>query len=90
MSLVQWRNSMNGPPVVFGARNVPKKPVIWYGEIWLILPGTPPIKDTRQWRSKNPITRQDAQAVLAAMLDDLVAEHGNDAAIDSGFWMRSR
>lgn len=90
MSLVQWRNSMNGPPVVDGARSVPKKPVIWHGEIWLVLPGNPPEKHSRPWRSRQPITRQEAQQVLALLLAELIAEHGENSAIDSGFWMRSR
>lgn len=90
MSLVQWRNSMNGPPVVNGSRSVPKKPVIWHGEIWLVMPGNPPVKHSLPWRSRQPITRKEAQEVLAILLAELIAEHGNNAAIDSGFWMRSR
>ena len=91
MSLVTWRNSFKGPPVVANARGVPKKPVIWHGEIWLLIPGTPKnVKYVRAWRASKPITRQEAQEVLALLLADLIAEHGNDAAIDSGFWMMSR
>lgn len=84
MSIVTWNNSMNGPPIVNGARSVPKKPVIWHGEIWLQLPDG--IKDTRSWRSTRPITRKQAQEVLA----ELISEHGENAAVDAGFWMRSR
>ena len=88
MSLIQWHNRMEGPPVVDSARSVPKKPVMWWGEIWLILPDGE--KDTRAWRSNTPITRYQAQAVMGQLLDSLVAEHGKDAAVDSGFWLRSR
>ena len=88
MSLVQWNNSMDGPPVVDNARSVPKKPVMWHGEIWIVLPDGE--KDTRAWRSNQPITRQQAQTVMAQLLASLVGEHGKDAAVDAGFWMRSR
>jgi len=88
MSLVQWNNGMDGPPVVDNARSVPKKPVIWHGEIWIVLPDGE--KDTRAWRSNQPITRQQAQTVMAQLLASLVGEHGKDAAVDAGFWMRSR
>lgn len=88
MSLVTWNNRMAGPPVVNGSRSVPKKPVIWHGEIWLKLPDGS--KDARSWRSKQKITRQQAQEVMAAMLADLVAENGENAAVDAGFWMQSR
>lgn len=87
MSHVFWRNSM-AVPVVENARSVPKKPVIWFGEIWLILPDGE--KDTRAWRANKPMTRQQAQTVLAQLLDQLIGEHGIDAAVDSGFFMRSR
>lgn len=91
MSLVTWRNSFKGPPVVDGARSVPKKPVVWHGEIWLLIPGTPKnAKHVRAWRATRPITKEHAQEVLAILLAELIAEHGNDAAIDSGFWMMSR
>lgn len=88
MSLVQWHNRMSGPPVVDNARSVPKKPVIWRGEIWLILATGE--KDSRAWRSNTPITRQQAQTVMAQLLASLVGEHGRDAAVDAGFWLRSR
>jgi hypothetical protein len=88
MSLVQWHNSMDGPPVVDNARSVPKRAVIWFGEIWLTLPTGE--KDTRAWRANKPITRQQAQTVMAQLLASLVGEHGKDAAVDAGFWMRSR
>lgn len=87
MSHIFWRNSM-AVPVIDNARSVSKKPLIWFGEIWLILPDGE--KDTRAWRSNKPMTRQQAQTVLAQLLDQLIGEHGSDAAVDSGFFMRSR
>lgn len=88
MSLIQWHNSMDGPPVVDNARSVPKRPVIWFGEVWLLMPDG--AKHSRGWRSHNKITRQQAQDVMRAMLDDLIAECGKDAAVDSGFRMECR
>lgn len=88
MSLVRWCNRMDGPPIVDGKRSVPKKPVIWIGSIWLVLPDGE--KQERSWRSNQPITRQQAQTVLAQLLEQMVAEVGNDAAVDAGFWMKSR
>jgi hypothetical protein len=88
MSLVQWNNGMDGPPVVDNARSVPKKPVIWIGSIWLVLPTGEKLE--RSWRSNQPISRSQAQTVLAQLLDQIINEVGKDSAVDSGFWMRSR
>lgn len=88
MSLVRWCNLMAGPPQVDGNRSVPKKPVIWVGSIWLKLPDGE--KHERSWRSNQPITRGQAQEVLHALLAEMVAEVGNNTAVDAGFWMKSR
>jgi len=79
---------MSGPPAIDNARSVPKKPVIWHGEIWLKLPDGS--KDIRLWRSKQPMTRAQAQQTLYLLLDDLIAENGSNVAVDSGFMMMSR
>ena len=88
MSRIVWSNRVGGLPVVDNARSVPKKPVIWWGLIWLLLPGGE--RSQRNWRSQTPITRAQAQAVLAAMLDDLLDECGRDTAIDAGFRLECR
>lgn len=88
MSRITWCNSVGGAPVVDNRRSVPKKPVIWWGEVWLVMPDGS--KDTRAWRANQPLSKVQAQSVLHAMLDDLIAENGNDAAIDSGFRMECR
>lgn len=75
-------------PVVDNARSVPKKPVIWHGEIWLVLPGG--VKDIRAWRANKPMVKHQAQTVLHQLLSELIDEHGSDKAVDSGFWMQSR
>lgn len=88
MSRIVWSNRVGGHPIVDNARSVPKRPTIWWGSIWLLLPNGE--RSTRNWRARQPITRQQAQEVLALMLDDLLAECGRDAAIDSGFRLECR
>lgn len=73
-------------PTIHGL--LPKRPVIWFGEIWLILPSGE--KDTRSWRSNHKITKDQVREVLHALLDRLIGEHGRDTAIHSGFTVRSR
>lgn len=96
LSRVEWRNGMPAPMIVSVVGRpcgAPKKPVIWHGEIWLLVPAEDPTKlekDVRAWRANKPLTRQQAQAVLAQLLEQLIGEHGTDAAVDSGFWMQSR
>lgn len=96
MSRVEWRNGM-AAPVIVSVRGrpcgAPKKPVIWHGETWLVVPTEDRTKletDVRAWRANKPLTRQQAQTVLAQLLEQLIGEHGNDTAVDSGFWMQSR
>lgn len=88
MSRITWCNSVGGLPKVDNARSVPRKPVIWWGEVWLRMPDGS--KDTREWRAKQKITRCQAQEVLGFLLDDLIAENGNDTATDSGFTLECR
>lgn len=83
MSRVTWSNRVGGLPQVDNARSVPKRPVIWWGEVWLLMPDG--AKHSRGWRSHTKITRGQAQEVLRIMLEDLIAECGKDAAVDSGF-----
>ena len=88
MTRVVWSNTVGGLPRVDNARSVPRKPVLWWGEVWLKMPDGS--RSAREWRSKEKITRQDAQEVLAVMLGDLVDECGADAAVDSGFRLECR
>lgn len=96
MSRVEWRNGMAAPAIVSvrgRPSGTPKKPVIWHGEIWLKLPAGEDGRcetDIRAWRANKPLTKQQAQAVLRQLLDQLIGEHGKQSAIDSGFWMQSR
>lgn len=87
MSRITWCNSVGGLPVVDNARCVPRKPVVWWGEVWLRLPTGQ--KASIGWRAQQKITRQQAQEAMAILLDQLVADEGNDA-IDSGFTLECR
>lgn len=88
MSRITWSNKVGGLPVVDNARSVPRKPVVWWGTVWLRLPNGQ--KTEACWRAKHPITRQQAQQVMAAMLADMIADEGEDSAIDSGFTLECR
>lgn len=86
-AIIEWNNEMKTTqPRIQG--QLPRKPVVWIGEIWLLIPGGE--KDIRAWRSNSPITTDQAQTVLGQLLDSLIGEHGKDSAISSGFWCRSR
>lgn len=88
MTRVVWSNKVGGLPQVDNARSVPKRPVVWWGQVWLLMPEG--VRHIRNWRASQPITRQQGQDVLRAMLEDLIEECGNDAAVDSGFMMACR
>ena len=88
MTRVVWSNQVGGLPRVDNARSVPKRPVIWRGEVWLRMPNGE--RHARGWRSHNKITRAQAQDVMRAMLDNLIEECGRDAATDSGFRLECR
>ncbi len=84
---VEWSNDMAGTqPRVTG--RLPKRPVVWIGEIWLTLPGGE--KDVRAWRSNQAITTAQARTVLEQLLNSLIGEHGKNSAVNSGFWCKSR
>lgn len=88
MSRITWCNSVGGNPAVDNARSVPKKPVIWWGNVWLLMPSG--YRHSRPWRADAPITREEAQVILRMLLDELIEECGRDAAIDSGFRLECR
>lgn len=67
---------------------LPKKPVVWIGAVWLQMPDGE--LDTRSWRSNGPINTGQARQVLAQLLEQLIGEHGKDAATWSGFYCQSR
>lgn len=84
---IEWSNDMpTTQPKTIG--RLPRKAVVWIGEIWLTLPGGE--KDIRAWRSNQPITTAQARTVLGQLLSGLIGEHGKDSAVSSGFWCKSR
>lgn len=84
---IEWNNDMpSTQPRTIG--RLPRKAVIWIGEIWLTLPNGE--KDIRAWRSNQPITTDQARTVLGQLLTSLINEHGRDTAVNSGFWTKSR
>ena len=88
MTRIVWSTSVGGIPRVDNKRSVPKKPAVWWGDVWLLMPDG--ARHIRQWRSQTRIQRNEAQLILAAMLDDLVSECGENAAVDSGFRLECR
>ena len=88
MTRIVWSTSIGGIPRVDNRRSVPRKPVTWWGDVWLLMPDG--ARHIRSWRSQSKVTRPDAQLILAAMLDDLITECGANAAIDSGFSLQCR
>lgn len=64
---------------------MPKRPVIWHGTIWMeFREGDEVIRDTREWKSSSPILRTEAQAIIHAMLDQIIITNGNQA-LRAGF-----
>ena len=84
---IDWNNAMPTPTPKTTGR-LPRKPVVWIGEIGLQLPSGE--KDIRAWRSNQPISTAQAQTVLGQLLTSLINEHGKNAAVHSWFWCKSR
>jgi len=87
MARVTWRDG-TGMPVCSNMRSLPKKPVIWWGSAYLVLPGGGTAECT--WRSQGKMTVQQAQDALRAVVLDLVDEHRETGAVDAGFYMECR
>jgi hypothetical protein len=84
---IEWHSNMEGTqPRTIG--RLPKKPVIWIGEIWLQLPSGE--KDIRAWRSNQPLSKDQARGVLGQLRESLIGENGKQTAVASGFWCKSR
>jgi hypothetical protein len=82
---IEWRHTWaSNKPRIKGKQFMPKRPVIWWGSVWMEYPdGT---RDTREWRTCTPILRKEAQRTLKAMFNDLLKENGNNA-VNAGFVM---
>ena len=88
MARITWSSSIGGLPQCDNARSMPRKPAIWFGEVWLKMPDK--TRSARSWRAQHAITRAEAQDVMAIMLNELIEECGRDAAVDSGFMLQCR
>lgn len=79
---------MAAPVVTTGVKNLPRKPVVWWGAAVIYM------KDgsytEANWHSKGPMTVEQAQLAMHAVVKELVDEVNNDDAVDAGFVMQCR
>lgn len=88
-SLIRWRDGQKHPEVVTGLRNLPKKPVKWWGSAVIFLRDGSSIQS--DWRSRGAITVDDAREAIRAVAKDMIADLDDPSdAIDSGFMMQCR
>ncbi len=78
MARIYWKSTWSRDTArIEGMKTMPKKPVIWSGVFGVrFTQGEQIITDERSWRAPYPIRRKDAQAILCALLAEIVAEHG--------------
>lgn len=87
-STVIWRDGMASPEVSTGLKNLPKKPVIWWGSAVVYLKdGT---RSESTWRARKPMTTDQAKEAMRAVVKDLISDIDKDLAVDSGFIMQCR
>lgn len=87
MARVTWRDG-TGMPVCSNLRSLPKKPVIWWGQAFIVLPNGEQVETS--WRSRQKMTVDQAKDALRAVVLDLVKEHQETGAVDAGFYMECR
>lgn len=88
-SVVRWRDGMLYPEVLTRLRNLPKKPVRWWGSAFIILRDGSRIES--DWRSRGDITVEQAREAMRVVARDMIADLENpDDAVDSGFVMHCR
>lgn len=88
-SVIRWRDGQKHPEVVTGLRNLPKKPVRWWGSAVIFLRDGSRIESN--WNSRGAITVDEAREAMRAVAKDLIAELDDpEDAIDSGFVMNCR
>jgi hypothetical protein len=90
MTRIYWKSTWANARVrVEGINYLPKRPVVWRGNVWMdFVRGGVIERDAREWKAGSPITQKEGQAILKMMLSDLLEENGNDA-VAAGFEMRS-
>lgn len=88
-SVVRWRDGQPHPEVLTKVRNLPKKPVRWWGSAFIILRDGGRIES--DWKIRGDITVDQARDAMRAVAKDMIADLENpDDAIDSGFTMQCR
>lgn len=86
---VTWRDGMPYPVVTPSIKQLPKKPVIWWGDAVIYLRDGTHLESS--WHSKRPITVEQAKEAMRAVARDMIADLENpDDAVDSGFVMNCR
>lgn len=72
---------------LFRKGTVPKKPVPWWGKLWIVTPAGE--RHEQSWKSQQPITIQDTIAIMHQMVDDAIIDTGKQA-IKAGWEVMSR
>lgn len=87
-STVKWRNGEKHPTVITGMRNLPKRPVKWWGNAVVYLcDGS---KAEASWNSRGPITVEQAQLAMHEVVQQLVTDVGAEEGIDASYTMQCR
>lgn len=79
---------MAAPVVVTGVRNLPKKPVRWWGTAVIYLRDGG--RTETSWNSRGAMTVEQARLAMVAAVEQMVKEVDKDEAVDSGFVMQCR
>lgn len=87
-STVKWRNGEKHPTVVTGMRNLPKRPVPWWGTAVVYL--NDGSKSEASWKSRGPITVEQAKLAMHEVVQELVSEVGAEEGSDASYIMQCR
>lgn len=87
-SVVKWRNGEKHPSVVTGMRNLPKRPVPWWGTATLYLKDGSKIES--RWNSRGPITVEQAKLAMHQVVSELVLEVNAEDGVDACYIMQCR
>lgn len=87
-STVVWRDGMDRPVVKTGVRNLPKKPVPWWGTAVVYLADGSRIET--EWHSRGKMTCEQAREAMHAAVKDMIADIKDDVSVDAGFVMQCR
>ncbi|AXF51472.1 hypothetical protein PQA73_gp44 [Erwinia phage Pavtok] len=86
---VTWRDGMQHPTVTPSIRQLPRKPVVWWGHAVIYMRDGSRLET--YWHSKRPIDVDQAKEAMRAVAADMIKDLENpDEATDSGFVMQCR